>query len=402
MRLRIVSLIYAISTSTVIAAPFAIRAIDNARRAAIPVNSEPALESPPPFNSLLDYKYSSPAQVACISPDGSEYYEAGSEFFMRDEASTKRVPIAIVEHFEFGACSVATDGTMYVLGVHDQTSYWLNAYSRTDQLRWSLPVEETRSSLAIGADGTVYLVSSPRNGSTSLKAYGEDGQERWKLPLGGTGPWLIAPGIGPDGTVYAVAEHSDQSIELVAVMPDGHERWRSAFPALAFPLGGNLIIGKDGRVFVQLVGRVLTVDSQGRNLWEFQSQTRSGNECIALADDGTLYLESRFLYALDSNGKLKWTFKPERSYTAGESLYGCPVLAEDGTIYAVGSIKQLYAITANGRKKWMFGGEAGQPTLTTGGLLLTGSGWLRVSSGLAKGGWPTQNHDNRNSRLEDQ
>lgn len=79
-----------------------------------------------------------------------------------------------------------------------------------------------------------------------------------------------------------------------------------------------------------------------------------------------------------------------------------PVIAEDGTIYASSIEHRLYAITPGGRKKWVFQGSVpGLPdhlVLTGSRILRTQFGWFAVSSGLATHGWPTANHDSRNTR----
>jgi outer membrane protein assembly factor BamB len=402
MTLRKQFLIYVVSTSAAFAAPFAMTWVEGMRRHLIPVNSEAGSEKTPNLHAQYSDWLGRNTRPACIAPDGGEYFSDIS-FAMRDRQGNRRLLGDLLQR-DFNSCAIAADGTVYVLG-NEGERRWLRAYAPSGDSNWTAYTAERRSSLAVAQDGTPYLVARQRDGTARLIAYSRNGEERWFVPLGPSDWQPIAPAVGPDNTiyVYSIGIQSNPH-DLVAVSPEGKVLWRAAVSAFG---GGALLVGEDGRIFVQVVHGVQVFDSEGKNLWEFTAENHDMDGGIALGKDGTLFVGCRFLYALDTIGRTKWSFKSELTYTDRDYFDGPPLIAEDGTIYALSIYQQLYAITPNGRKKWVLhGAPAGkgtrwdQLTLTNDGRLLTAAGWLSVSSGLASGGWPTKDHDNSNSRRQ--
>jgi outer membrane protein assembly factor BamB len=84
--------------------------------------------------------------------------------------------------------------------------------------------------------------------------------------------------------------------------------------------------------------------------WEY---TAGGNitGALALAADGTLYAANSdgFVYALDSEGNLKWKLKTG-------PMVASPVIGADGTIYVADEQERIYAINPNGTQQWQTGG----------------------------------------------
>ena len=403
MRLSRLFLIYLLSTAAAIATPFALHGIDYARRRAIPVSSGPALEAAPLVFPVSNSGNSASALPACIAPDGTEYYGDRGYFYADNQAGNKRYLANDVWSSNFDSCAVRADGTVYLLADHNRDGI-LSAYTRSGQLIWTISLPQAFSGVALAASGITYFVARQRDGLNTLYASNPDGTPRWELQIGGNGgpQWVPAsPAIGPDGTIYAIS--GDQvAPELIAVDTDGSKLWSSPLPAHV----SQLIIGPDSRVFVHIpTGNVIAFDSRGQKLWEFHANNRNNDGGIALAPDGTLYFASNFVYAIDAAGQTKWTFKSEFTYTRGDYFDKSPVIADDGTLYAVSYYQQLYAITPDGRTKWHLSGEPtnirtcwDQISLTPGGTLIATAGRLQVSSGLAKTGWPSKNLDNSNGR----
>jgi outer membrane protein assembly factor BamB len=267
-----------------------------------------------------------------------------------------------------------------------------------------MSTDEFRSPLAVAPDGTVYMVSMPRTGNLILRAYGADGIARWRADLGGFEWNPVPPALGPDGTIY-VYNGVRSAPEIISLTAHGERQWSASVPAAV----SKLVIAPDGRVLVDVpAGNVIAFDREGHQLWNFYSGGGSSQgDGLVVAPDGTVYFASRFVSALDNQGKPKWSFKSELTYTQGDHFEEDPVIAGDGTIYASSFDHRFYAITPDGRKKWVFQGNvSGLPAhlaLTRNGILRTQSGWFAVSSGLATHGWPAANHDSRNSRsAEDQ
>jgi outer membrane protein assembly factor BamB len=69
----------------------------------------------------------------------------------------------------------------------------------------------------------------------------------------------------------------------------------------------------------------------------------------AIAPDGTVYGGStdHFLYALKSDGTVKWRFE------TGGDLYASPAIGNDGTIYIGSADRQIYALNPDGTLKWI-------------------------------------------------
>jgi outer membrane protein assembly factor BamB/peptidoglycan/xylan/chitin deacetylase (PgdA/CDA1 family) len=95
-----------------------------------------------------------------------------------------------------------------------------------------------------------------------------------------------------------------------------------------------------------------------------------------IASDGTIYIGgSGSLYALNSNGTVKWT----RSINS--STRSTPAIASDGTIYIGSGDYRLYAVTSAGGAKWSYltgGVISSSPAIGPDGVVYVGSrdGWL--------------------------
>jgi outer membrane protein assembly factor BamB len=406
MRLRRLFLTYVLSTAVAIAMPFMLAGIEHVRRWMKPVNSEKAIETPPRLTVSGDFSYASRALPACVAPDGTEYYGDRDVLYAKTKSGIQRNLDSEVGVSDFRSCAVRADGAVYVLARRDSEG-WLRVYSALGQLDRTVQLPEVFSRLAISRNGTAYLAARPRHGATVLTAFDSTGATRWQVEIGGPGgaSWdPVSPAVGPDGTIYAVSDNR-AAPELIAVAPDGRKLWSVQ---LSGPVS-DFIVGRDGRIFVNVpMGNVIAFDLRGQKLWQFYSGNQNNDGGLALAPDGTLYFASLFVYALDGQGKTKWNFKSELTYTRHDYFDKQPVVAEDGTIYAVSLYQQLYAITPDGRKKWHLSGEPtnvskcwDQVTLTPDAMLIARAGRMHVTSGLAKEGWPTRNQDDGNRRSQE-
>jgi len=402
MRLETLFVVYLISTAAAILSPFALRAVDTGWRQAMHVNSEAALEPAPEMHPGWPQPLQ-PIAVCAAEATGAKYYYDGGDFSVGGDPSDCR---SFLPNIKVLYSAVGEDGTLYMEGPRDGENS-LSVYSRTGELKWTVPIDDINMPLALGRDGTVYLLASLRDSST-LTAYNADGSVRWRVTNEAEqwGGW-VPPAIGPDGTVYIFS--GVQSIDdcrrlcaaILAISPQGQERWR--VPVLRRP--STLAVDADGRVLVSVPsGNLIAFDSQGHQLWSFRSEDKFGQGGVAVAGDGTVYFASRFLYALDRRGRTKWVFRPDAAYTGDERLEDEFAIAEDGTVYAFSTHHKLFAITATGHKKWLVDdlppGQSGVE-LSRKGILRTPSAWFSVSSGLANRGWPSANRDGRNSRSQE-
>lgn len=402
MRLPVLFAIYIVATAAAFGGPSAIHRFDISRREMKPVNSEPPLESSPELHPGLPEPY--PSAPVCAGQDETEYYSY-RDFYIGEVVDHK----ILIPNISARYCSIGEDGTLYLVGTSDN-QYWLRAYTPSGEMKWNVPTQEIQSSLALARDGTAYLLSMPRSGNLTLTAYDRDGNARWHFDLGGFEWEPVAPVIGPDATVY-VYNGVQSAPQIFALSPQGEKLWSAAAPSKV----AKVAVSAEGQVLVDVPGgNLIAFNAQGEQVWKFYSPSGLQNDGLAIASDGTIYFAARFVFALDSKGKEKWTYKSDQTYTDGDYFAEDPVIAEDGTIYAATWRRRIYAITPSGRKKWVY---IGNPLSLEQHLMLTATnhprrlkpfarlrtrdGWLYVRIGVATQGWPSRNHDVRNTRSQE-
>lgn len=92
------------------------------------------------------------------------------------------------------------------------------------------------------------------------------------------------------------------------------------------------------------------------------------NRCPAIGPDGTIYVSSSSLYALNPDGSIKWTYKSENGW-----IFGPPVVAGDGSILIHDSKDWLCAINPDGSEKWTLDGVANfSPAIANDGTIYVG------------------------------
>jgi outer membrane protein assembly factor BamB len=183
---------------------------------------------------------------------------------------------------------------------------------------------------AIGPSGTIYLLRShtytePKG--LSLVAF--DPNWLWEIrPEGGI---CTLPAIGDDGTILFGTGRRDaiQAASLDAgqagvwaVSPEGKKKWTYEFPPTSFIPARNLGYGS-------VVAAKSPACSQP-----------------AIAADGTTYWLGHGVYALTSDGNLRWAFDP------GEDFYFV-CIGPDGVVYALAN-GALFALAPDGTEKWKY------------------------------------------------
>jgi len=116
-------------------------------------------------------------------------------------------------------------------------------------------------------------------------------------------------------------------------------------------IGGTILSGcsfaPDGTVYTSGGTSLYALNSNGTLKWQISigASTRS---TPAVGSDGVVYIGSTDdkLYAINSNGTLKW------SYNTGGDISSSPAIGTDGTIYVGSRSGYLYAMNANGTLKW--------------------------------------------------
>jgi hypothetical protein len=223
----------------------------------------------------------------------------------------------------------------------------------TITMAWRTPLDmDLMGSPAIGIDGTIYFATqadlSPKS---SFYAVNQDGSIKWRYnPIGNSGS---TPAIGDDGTIFVFSFDG-----LYAFSPSGSLKWNDA------ELGGGTsspAIGKDGTVYYVTRDYLKAADpSNGSLKWEAKGGDFLNSPSIAV--DGTIYYsDNGTITAVSPGGKVKWKYR-DTSYT-NVSVYSIEV-GYDGTVYFVGlPSAYLYALDSQGSLRWKFhnGGDGSDP-----------------------------------------
>ena len=260
--------------------------------------------------------------------------------------------------FSLNSPVIAADGTIYV-GSGD---FHLYALTPDGQVRWSfLSNFHVYVPPALGADGTIYFC-----GSDVLYAVNPDGTQKWSVDLPGllgSGGSRCVPVIAADGTIHVVGvgelhEGRYEDWWLYAVNPDGSSRWTMHTDTLTSAPS----IGRDGTLYVALLGFLTALDPDGHVLWVSEEcgdplEAWGTPSSPVIAPDGTLlvargHIGRGSLCAYGPDGTVRWVLT-----FPGKGLVSFPALAPDGTIYQLVNDRSehyghLYAIGLDGTVRW--------------------------------------------------
>ena len=108
-------------------------------------------------------------------------------------------------------------------------------------------------------------------------------------------------------------------------------------------------IGQDGTIYVGSGDSYLyAIGSDGNLKWKFGTGYWV-HSSPAIGQNGVIYVGSGYyLYAINPNGSSKWKFKTE-GY-----IESSPAIGKDGTVYVGSQDNYLYAINPDGTLKWKF------------------------------------------------
>ena len=264
---------------------------------------------------------------------------------------------AINFYYSSPAVRIVGGDTVIYVGNRDKCVYGIKDYGSSYGGGWAFPTaDEVWASPAISSTGLIYVPDKDVN-FYSIKSAGS---QNWKY----TAPCkfgISSPVISSDGTIYvgSGSRFSNDSL-LYAINPDGSLKW-------TFEVGTSMrsspAIGSDGTIYIGSDDKKLyaieDLGTFGNCKWSYLTggQVRSSP---AIGSDGTIYfstLDNEMLYALNSNGTLKWTYplpgdKGQVDGT-GIDLISSPAIASDGTIY-IGAVctDTVHAVNPDGTRKW--------------------------------------------------
>ncbi len=284
-------------------------------------------------NGTLKWSYTTPNQIytaAAIDSEGTAYFGSrDAKIYAVNSNGTLKWTFTTGSAVS-SAPAIGADGTIYA-GSGDMKLYAVNPDGTE---KWSYTTGgAVNSAPAIGADGTIYAGSADMN----LYAISPDGTLKWSYATGGA--VNSAPAIGADGTIYAGS--ADGS--LYAINPDGSLKWSYATGgAVATPA-----IGPDGTIYAGSASKAINAVNPDGTLKWFYNTTGTLTTAPAVDAAGTIYIASsdrndRYLYAIRSDGTLKWKFLDPVS----PRFFDTPSIGADGTIYIGSSDSNVYAIGA--------------------------------------------------------
>ena len=285
-----------------------------------------------------------------------------------------------------GTPAIGSDGTIYV-GSYEG----LYAINPDGTEKWFHGDGEVVGSPAINSDGSICCSVRGKpypfeNGS--LLAVNPDGTRKWRFFTGSQFE-PTSPVIAADGTVYIGAYMTGSwggDSSFYAVNPDGTKKWESYLEDAP----SSAAIGEQGTVYMGTMANCLiAMNPDGSEKWRFEDLEFKGP---AIGSDGSIYAGSyESLWAIDSNGTMKWQF------VSDASMWTCPAIAADGTVYMGLDNNTLLAINPDGTEKWVFDtGEyiyGSNPTVGSDGTVYISAGPSLYaihdgSGGLASSPWP--------------
>jgi outer membrane protein assembly factor BamB len=253
-----------------------------------------------------------------------------------------------------GALTLSSDGGVYVGTTNGsagtgQSLFKLNAGN--GMTTWQVAVgTRIESSVALSRDeSTVYF--GGRDGKVyGLQAASGAAAPGWPVTTGAT-IFVSSPAVDGAGNVYIGSFDG----LLYSIAPAGSVNWTfdTGSPIVASPALKTSPTGVASRVYVANYdnnsglrnSHVFALDGSGAQIWSFPDATSGLNIDLvssspAIGRDGTLYFgsTSKAVYAVDSNGGLKWSFD------TGDIVESSPGIGPDGTIYVGGWGGKVFAL----------------------------------------------------------
>ncbi|HDX9580093.1 TPA: PQQ-like beta-propeller repeat protein [Bacillus pseudomycoides] len=228
--------------------------------------------------------------------------------------------------------AIGRDGTLYVTTANKK----LYAFNPDGSVKWVKEDIASGTTPVIAEDGTIYVVLG------KITAVNPDGSIKWQTKSSVS---TIGPVLDRDGTIYVRVGN-----QLEAYNPDGSKKWSSNE---ILPVSGGGLLSKDGTIYtleVYLENKYLYAhDKNGKMLWKKAIDGKPSG--FALGLNGEIFLNTRDkLYVYDKNGNIVHQWKAKDK----EVFLGAPTISStDGTIY-VGGEGYIYAYNPDYSLKWKY------------------------------------------------
>jgi len=184
-------------------------------------------------------------------------------------------------------------------------------------------VSDDRMVILHGSDGT----------ESKVYSIGLDNNIKWCKTISKSSG-ISNPAIGKDGTIYVVCNH-----KLHAISQEGSFKWQWGKEK---DLGLSPVLASDGTIYIcSFPNYIHAIGVDGVEKWELQLDKAVGAPSPLIDANGTIYVSCGKVYAINSDGTMKW------EYTTEDTCRSNPSMDSNGTLYIFDS-EYLYAI---GEKK---------------------------------------------------
>jgi len=225
-------------------------------------------------------------------------------------------------------------------------------------LKWTYEFEDTVcSSIAVGSDGTIAF----RCFDGYLYALTSDADLKWTVPFS-VDPvigWSFNLVFDNNGNLYV---DDPASNEVYSISPEGEIRW-------SLPIDHGLIwrilIDSDGTIYV-VTDDVRALNQDGSLKWRCNAESEDEIGGVAGVNGGIVCSTREYLVAIDEDGNLLW-----RRYSYRE-IFGNPVIDSDSNVYFTSRGGDLYAVDKDGNLKWQIDASArqdGSPAIGSDGTI---------------------------------
>jgi len=323
--------------------------------------SSPALDT----NGII-YVTDLDGRLLAINPDGSRRWVFRSGF------ETVSTP------------AVAADGSI-LFGSRNHHLYSVDAAGRK---QWDYKTGGwVDASPAVAVDGTVYVGSWDKK----LYAVSPDGKKRWEFVTGG--PVVSSAAINTEGVVY----FGSQDRKFYALSADGAKRWEFSTRGA---ITSSPAIGSAGEIyFTSTDGKLYSLNADGTLRWNLETGGITASSPV-LGADGTIFLSVNQTHcAIAADGKFKWqrAFWHPPADCFGESA--AAVLGNNTVVFTGGDGVVMTVPADDGAQQWYWnywldGPGYSSPLVASDGTVyaigLYGRlGALQRDVALAKTSWPT-------------
>jgi len=169
--------------------------------------------------------------------------------------------------------------------------------------------------------------------------------------------------IGTDNVQVFTSVGASNTVSVSVTLRSGgvgHIRWR--FQADGDYIPTRPAIASDGTVYTQDVyGHLYALSSDGGLKWIFNAPG-TGHDGISIGGDGTIYIgNTTSIFALDANGAVRWRF----DQNPGAFILLGPNVGPDDNIYAVGTQGMgVFSLTPQGALRWSLTENYSRPIVT--------------------------------------